>query len=135
MNNGFVLVSLICAVTASSAFSDEKYAPLPDRIIVAKTAFLENTSGEQKFADNVYRQLEQWGRWRVVTNRSEADIVVVLDHQDRFHNNFYMRVLDRESGETLWNGKRDVAIGSWGGVAKALVGDLRKRLLPRADGK
>ena len=75
------------------------------------------------------------GRWRIVTNRSDADLVLSLDHRDRFHNNFYLRILDRESGETLWTAKKDVAIGGWGGVSKALVSDLRKRLLPRVETK
>lgn len=110
---------------------DDKRAPLPDRIITARTAFLQNDTGEQKFADNVFRQLQQWGRWRIVGTRSDADIVLSLDHIDRFHNDFYLRIVDRESGETLWTVKKDVAIGSWSGVAKALLSDLRKRLPSR----
>jgi hypothetical protein len=111
--------------------ADEKYAPLPEKIVAAKTVYLQNDSGEPKFSDNVFRQLDKWGRWRVVQNRSEADIIVVLDHKDRFKNNFYLWIRDPDSGETLWMAKRDVAIGSWGGVAKALVSDLQHRLPPR----
>lgn len=136
---------LACAAVSSAAshglgpkfwFADDgKYAPLPDKIITATTAFLQNDTGEQKFADNIFRQLEQWGRWRIVSNRSDADLVISLDHKDRFHNNFFLRVLDRESGETLWTAKKDVAIGSWGGVAKALISDLRRRLPAKRENK
>ena len=114
---------------------DGKYAPLPDRIVTARTAFLQTDTGEQKFADNMFRQLEEWGRWRVVTSRSEADLVLSLDHKDKLHNNFYLRVIDRESGETLWTAKKDVQIGTLRGVAKALLSDLRKRLPARAETK
>jgi hypothetical protein len=117
MSYRLALALLVCIGLPSPA-QDGKYAPLPDKIVTAKTVFLQNDTGEQKFADNVFKQLEQWGRWRVVTNRAGADIVLSLDHKDRFHNNFYLRVLDRESGETLWTAKRDIAIGGWGGVAK-----------------
>lgn len=115
--------------------AEDSYAPLPEKLIAAQTAFLENGTGEQKFADNVFKQLQQWARWRIVASRTEADIVISLDHKSRLHNDFFLRIVDRESGEPLWTGKRDVAIGSYGGVAKALVSDLRKRLPARLDGK
>ena len=124
---------LLFVITLAGLFTtsaQEKYAPLPAKLVAAKTAYLENDTGEHKFSDHVFGQLQQWGRWRIVTNRSEADVVVSLDHKDRFKNNFYLRVLDRESGEALWTAKKDVGIGGWTGTAKALLSDLRKRLPP-----
>ena len=87
-----VLASYLICVAAVCVFSDQKYAPLPEKIVTAKTVFLQNDSGVQKFADNVYRQLEQWGRWRVVKNRSDADVVVALDHQERVQGSGYGEV-------------------------------------------
>jgi hypothetical protein len=119
--------------------ADEKYAPLPDKIVQAKTAFLQNDSGEEKFGDNVFQELQQWGRWRIVTNRSEADIVVVLDRKpidtkDRWRNNWYLRILDPASSEVLWTVKRTMHMMRMGNVVALLVSDLKKRL-PPANGK
>ena len=128
MKNVTLGILVLWAFVAVAA--QEKYAPLPDKLVAARTVFLENDTGEHKFSDHIFEQLQQWGRWRIVTNRGEADVVISLDHKDRFHNDFYLRVLDRESGETLWTAKKDVAIGGWTGTAKALLSDLRKRLPP-----
>jgi hypothetical protein len=133
MNHSLALSMLVCAGICTA--EDAKHAPLPEKIVAAKTAFLQNDTGEQKLADNVFRQLQQWGRWRILTSRADADIVLSLDHKERFHNDFYLRVLDRESGELLWTAKKDVAIGTFNGIAKALLSELRKRLPPRAEAK
>jgi len=116
-----------------NAAADDTYAPLPDKVVRATTVFLRNDSGQQKFVDNVYKELQKWRRWRVVTNSADADLVLSLDHKDGFHNNFYLRIVDRESGETLWTAKKDVAIGSWGGVSKALISELKKRLPSKGE--
>jgi len=129
------LTIAMLAITSVSVAADQKYAPLPEKLIKAQTAYLQNDTGEQKLTDNMFTNLERWGRWRVVTSRSDADIVISLDHKNDFRNNFFMRVLDRESGETLWTGKRDVAIGTMNGVTKALLDDLKKRLPPRPSTK
>ena len=120
---------IVCAVfIAALALSaaEDKHAPLPDRIVAAKTVFLQNDSGEQNLTDQLYQQLEEWGRWRVVTNRTEADIVVSidrkpLDSKDRFRNNFYLHVLDGRTGEVLLTLKRNKVLGRIGDVMKELV--------------
>lgn len=131
MNCGLIVAVLVCACSLGFA-QDEKYAPLPEKIVAARTVFLQNDSGEQGFADAVFRQLNNWGRWRIVTTRSEADIVLSLDHKDYFiSNNFFIRILDRESGEVLWTAKKDVAIRIWGNLVKKLLSDIEKRLPPQ----
>jgi len=138
MNHWFALSMLVLCVLPVSAF-DEKYAPLPDKVVEAKTVFLQNDSGEQSLTDQVYREIEQWGRWKVVTNRTEADIVIrlerkPLDSKDRFRNNFYLSVLDGRTSEVLLTLKRNKALGRTGDVAKELVLDLKKRM-PPPEGK
>lgn len=126
-----VCVALVAALALCGA--DESHAPLPDRIVAAKTVFLQNDSGEQNLTDQLYRHLEEWGRWRVVTNRTEADIIVSidrkpLDSKDRFRNNFYLHVLDGRTGEALLTLKRNKVLGRTGDVVKELVSDLKNRL-------
>jgi hypothetical protein len=130
-----VLIVLPLLASLFLIAQDAKYATLPDKIVTARTVYLENDGRQQKFTDKMYEKLKEWGRWRIVTNRAEADIVISLDHRDRLHNYFFMRVLDRESGDLLWTAKRDVQIGTLGGTAKALLADLEKRMPQRVEGK
>ncbi len=109
-------------------------APLPEALVSARTAFLVDNSGDQKYADAVYAQLLDWGRWQIVTRSEDADVIISLDHRDGFQNNFFLVVADRRSGQSLWTGKRDVAVGTRTGVAKAFVGTLRARM-PGPSGK
>jgi hypothetical protein len=127
MKYRFALAMLLCTFGAAS---DDKGSPLPEKIVTAKTVFIQNETGEIKFSDNVRKQLEDWGRWQIVKSKAEADLVLSLQHQQRFHNNFLLVILDRQSGETLWTVKKDVAIGGYAGVARILMADLRKRLPP-----
>jgi hypothetical protein len=76
-----VVALAVAFATLSVKASEEKYAPLPDKVVQAKTVFLQNDSGEERFGDNVFQELQQWGRWRILTNRSEADIVIALDRK------------------------------------------------------
>ncbi|SRR5579871_602400 len=127
---------IVCAILIAAIglyAADDKYAPLPDRIVTAKTVFLQNDSGEQNLTDQLYRHLEEWGRWKVVMNRNDADIVVSidrkpLDSKDRFRNNFYLHVLDGRTGEPLLTLKRNKVLGRTGDVAKQLVSDLKNRM-------
>jgi len=127
VRGAIILLALFEAVCLLG--EDRTYAPLPPKLIAAKTVFLQNDSGEQKFADHLYRQIHEWGRWRVVADKADADVIVKLDHKDTFvRNDFSLIVIDRQSGDALWTAKKDVGIGRWSAVAKALLSDLRKRL-------
>ena len=133
---------IVCAVLIAALAlyaADERHAPLSDRIVTAKTVFLQNDSGQQNLTDEAYRELEHWGRWKVVTNRAEADIIIGLDRKpldskDRFRNNFYLSVLDGRTGEILLTLKRNKVLGRTGNVAKELVLDLKNRL-PKSEAK
>lgn len=124
---------LITASVSLLAVADETYAPLPEKIIAAKTVFLQDDTGQQNLIDQLYRELQEWGRWKVVTNRAEADLVLSLDRKpldsrDRFRNNFYLHVVDARSGEDLLTLKRNKVMGRTGNVVKELVLDIKKRL-------
>lgn len=124
---------LITISTSLLAVASEEYAPLPDKIVAAKTVFLQDDTGQQNLIDQLYRELQQWGHWKVVMNRTEADLVLSLDRKpldsrDRFRNNFYLHVLDARSGEDLLTLKRNKVMGRTGNVVKELVLDIKKRL-------
>jgi len=122
-------------------------APLPDKLLSAKTVYIENQTGTPSFADEAYEELLKWGRFTVVTDKSKADAVVMLSHvtqqgrrtekvKDAFGNDkqvlsatrtefLYFSVIDQASGDLLWSDSEySNAIGN---VPKSLVKRLRKR--------
>ena len=73
-------VLLLCAL---AAVAEKKiYAPLPDKVVAAKTVFFLNESGTARFGDDLYRQIKGWNRWDVVTDREKADLILVLSPSD-----------------------------------------------------
>jgi outer membrane protein assembly factor BamB len=61
---------------------DKLYAPLPDKVVAAKTVFFVNDSGTARFGDDLYRELRAWNRWQVVADKEKADLVLVLSPSD-----------------------------------------------------
>jgi hypothetical protein len=75
----FTLATILCVLGghAQQATADDKYAPLPDQIVSAKTVFLMNETGKAKFGDAIYKQVKTWNRWQVITDKNQADLVLV----------------------------------------------------------
>lgn len=126
-------LTVVLVLSGSVSLTAEKHAPLPDKIINAKAVFLQNDSGQQNLTDELYQEIETWGRWKVVNNRADADIVLgidrkPLDNRDRFRNNFYLHLLDAQSGDELLTLKRNKVLGRTGNVVKQLVSDLKDRV-------
>lgn len=73
-------IALVTALSLSlSAFArGHKHAPLPAKVLAAKTVYLDNRTGYEKFADRAYDELQKWGRFRVVDSVRDADLVLLL---------------------------------------------------------
>jgi hypothetical protein len=149
MNKSLVLL-LLCALTAGA--EDKIYAPLPDKVIAAKTVFFINESGTARFGDDLYRQIKAWNRWDVVTDREKADLVLVLSPSDTVPvvittasatasgqsasgtrmtatgnmqtQHWHLYVMDGKTGENLWR-----ADASMGGKLWRSWGSIAKSLL------
>lgn len=96
-----------------------------------------NESGTARFGDDLYRQIKAWNRWEVVTDRSKADLVLVLSPSDTVPvvvstasvtasgqsasgtgmtaagnmqtQHWHLYVVDAKTGENLW--RSDAAMG------------------------
>lgn len=141
---------LLCAL---AAIAEEKiYAPLPDKVVAAKTVFFINESGTTRFGDDLYRQIKTWNRWDVVADRDRADLVLVLSPSDTVpvivttasatatgHSasgtgmtiagnmqtqHWHLYVMDAKTGENLWR-----ADASMGGKLWRSWGSIAKSLL------
>jgi outer membrane protein assembly factor BamB len=145
----FLGMVLLCGV----AIAEEKtYAPLPDRVVAARTVFFINESGTARFGDDLYRQIKTWNRWQVVTDRTKADLVLVLSPSDTVPvvissasatasgqtvygtgvtargnmetQHWHLYVMDAKTGENLWR-----ADASMGGKLWRSWGSIAKSLL------
>ena len=144
---GFLLLCAVMAVAAKKI-----YAPLPDKVVAAKTVFFINESGTARFGDDLYRQIKAWNRWDVVTDRGKADLILVLSPSDTVPvvittvsatasgesasatrmtaagnmqtQHWHLYVMDAKTGENLWR-----ADASMGGKLWRSWGSIAKSLL------
>ena len=123
---------------ASAQQSDDK-APLPDEIVKAKSVYLMNETGKAKFGDAVYKQIKTWNRWQVVTDKTKADLVLVVTDKGgmgSLNPSFYLRVVKPKTGSELWTSRTTMQgklWQSWGSVAETLVKDIRERMPEEAN--
>lgn len=68
----------ILLLLSSFALAKDKHAPLPDELIHAKTVYIDNQSGYADIADRCYDALSKWGRFKVVTNKKDADLIFLF---------------------------------------------------------
>ena len=140
-----------------TAFAQDKYAPLPEKVINARTIFYVNDTGSSRFGDNLYQELEKWNRWEVVTDKKNADLILVLSQRDHIegriatanaatsgHDTYatgtsapikssvwHIFLIDPTSGETVWVSSHTSGARlwqSWGSVARSLLSDIQKRM-------
>jgi len=79
MRRNILFVSAVCILNfCSSALANTKHAPLPDQILQARTAYIDNRSGFAAFGDRAYDELAKWGRFKIVKSAKEADLVFLL---------------------------------------------------------
>src|SRR5258708_20107514 len=88
-----------------AAQSSDKYAPLPDEVAKPKTVFIVNETGKAKFGDAIYKQITTWNRWQVITDKSQADLVLVVTDKGgmgSMNPSYYLKVTDPKSANELW---------------------------------
>ncbi len=130
---------LLCTLTAVA--EKKIYAPLPDKIVAAKTVFFINESGTARFGDDLYRQIKSWNRWEVVGDRGKADLVLVLSPSDTMPvvvttssatasgqsasgttmtaagnmqtQHWHLYVMDSKTGENLWRADASMSGKLW----------------------
>lgn len=69
---------LVLCLVAIPTFAKEKYAPLPEKVLRAKTIFIDNRTMDARIGDYVFREIPKWKRFVLVTDRSKADLAFVL---------------------------------------------------------
>lgn len=131
----FALIGIPLATPAER----EHYPALPEKVKNAKTVFLENQSTYNEAFNHLYEPLSKWGRWKVIAERSKADLRLILTRTSptgerrKFNPHWFLVLTDPNKDDALVYISADVAIGSEKGVAKLLVKKLKERIENAAE--
>ena len=143
---------LLWVLVAPLSVLAQEFAPLPDKLLAAKSVYLINESRDLKAYDRFFKELKGWNRFVVVTAREKADILMVLSSNDRggvsvssgsatasgnvatgsatavnIPSTFLqLTVSDPSTSEVLWSDETEKWITS-GHAPSKLVSNLRKR--------
>jgi hypothetical protein len=69
-------VALALVLAVSPIHAKDKYAPLPASVIAAKTVYIDNQTGHPEISDRAYDALTKWGRFKIVKDAKDADLVL-----------------------------------------------------------
>ena len=147
--SNFVLVAIL--LSALGTFAKEEYAPLPPKLLLAKTVFIENKTGHAEAGDALFKELNKWGRFQIAKTKSDAELVFVLTLES--HESVYsspsvtnqvgtskittggvrsytagsvtLNILDAHNDSDVWENTKPL---SRKGATHDLVDDLRKRI-------
>src|SRR5277367_4966873 len=68
-------VALALVLVVSPIHAKDKLAPLPASVIAAKTVYIDNQTGHAEIADRAYDALSKWGRFKILKDAKDADLV------------------------------------------------------------
>ena len=129
MTNKIILVATLFACVMPMA--SQQHAPLPDKVVAARTVFLMNESGQPKLGDAVYKQIRTWNQWKIATDRADADLILTVSNKGGLNPSYYLSLTDAKSGEQLWTSRTSMQgklWRTWNAIAKDLVSDIRERM-------
>jgi hypothetical protein len=69
-------VVLALVLVVSPIYAKDKHAPLPASVIAAKTLYIDNQTGHAEITDRAYDELTKWGRFKIVKDAKDADLVI-----------------------------------------------------------
>ena len=69
-------VALALVLAVSPIHAADKHAPLPASVIAAKTVYIDNQTGSSQITDKAYEALSKWGRYKIVKDAKDADLVI-----------------------------------------------------------
>jgi len=70
------IVALAVVLVVSPMYAADKYPPLPASVIAAKTVYIDNQTGYSQITDKAYEALSKWGRYKIVKDAKDADLVL-----------------------------------------------------------
>jgi hypothetical protein len=71
-------VALALILVVSPIHAKDKHAPLPASVMAAKTVYIENQTGHPEITDRAYDALSKWGRFKILKDAKDADLILRL---------------------------------------------------------
>jgi len=122
----FLSVSLAAALllTIQVSAKQQALAPVPAKVIQAKTVYVENQSGYDRARDEFADELGKWNRLHIVYDKASADLVVILTALNS-QRTTQIAFVDPTTGDTIWTNSM-----AWSdrGAVRDLLGDLKQRI-------
>ncbi|HZR55699.1 MAG TPA: hypothetical protein VFA74_02410 [Terriglobales bacterium] len=110
----------VLVLLSSSAFA--AHEPLPPELLQAKTVNIQNYSGQASWADGCYDELQKWGRFKIVSNPKDADLIFRLSYRVQ-RGRATIDIIQTSNHRMLWS---DTRIWSVKSVVKELQGRIRE---------
>jgi hypothetical protein len=145
-----ILVALLGTTTAAA---ETEKLPLPDKLMQAKTVYIENPNSvaavRDRENDELKKELKKWGRFRVVGEPTVADLLFLFESSESPGNPVYasgaarptsirvvsLSIVDRSTNNILWFDRKSrnsadgiIANAVRGSATRSLVKNLRKRM-------
>jgi hypothetical protein len=73
----FVIFVLTSLLVATPALAQKQLAQSP-RILSAKSVYFQNQTGSDAVGKNALAQLKKWGKFQLVSDRKQADLIFLL---------------------------------------------------------
>lgn len=154
MKRDAALIPLV-AIFMPAALAVTKHMPLPPAVLQARRVYIDNRSPDcPECTDHAYQELSAWGRFQIVSDPKDADLVFVLKSTSEerpvsvvanttstsgdssltngtvvSHEDYtvYLTVLEAHTNQQLYSNGAYWRF-AWSKPAKTLVRDLRKRI-------
>jgi hypothetical protein len=78
ISSAILAVTALSLLTALPSALPQKQLAQSPRILSSKTVYFENRSGSDAVGENAVAQLKKWGKFQLVTDRKQADLVFLL---------------------------------------------------------
>ena len=136
-------VALALVLIVYPLYAKDNHAPLPASVMAAKTVYIDNQTSEAAITDRAYDALTKWGRFKIVKNAKDADLVLRFTANtkgrptppgndiDRSPTPIILSVRDQANSE-LWSVSRDEPFHSQTSID---IGEFKKRVEEQAKGK
>src|SRR5256885_5316107 len=97
-----VLAALASTIAPSAAQPQKQLARSP-RIQSAKSVYFEDKTGVDAVGNKALAQLKRWGRFQIVKDRKQADLIFILS-ADPYKGGYIIALADRHSRERSHRG-------------------------------
>ncbi len=72
---------IVAALVTPTASQDHKYSNLAPKLLTAKSVYFEDRTGAAHVGEKALAQLKKWGRFQIVTEQKQADLIILLSAQ------------------------------------------------------